>query len=80
VIALSLAAQARPPSNEARSVTRPGALFCSIFSARAAGVWQTPGVAQKRPVGGPISLEWMRCAARLQKAPVKIHWPFGRVQ
>jgi hypothetical protein len=40
VIALSLAAQARPASNEApRPVTRPGACYVRYFSAPTAGIW-----------------------------------------
>jgi hypothetical protein len=60
VIALSLAAQAWLPSNEApQPVTRPAlGLLCSIFSAPAAGIWQGPGVAKKDGVG--VALAWVQ--------------------
>ena len=72
MIALSLAAQAWPPSNEApRPVMRPSAwILFDILSVGRASAWlaRPPWVGPKKA----ISLEWMR------SAPIRLNARFER--
>src|SRR5262249_35978437 len=83
VIALSLAAQAWPPSNEApRPVTRPGAwIVLDILSVRRrCPAGDTPGVGQKKagggrrglgPISGDLSIEAQQLFSRPGRPPIK---------